>query len=142
MRRLFIDPGSQSMGYAFVDSSDGRLVSGTIKASGKHLPSRIHRLFEQTKFIFSSFAEVDEVHVETLVMRTHHVCIWSVGIVAAAAGRFWPNVKFAQDIPIKAWQKHCDWDKIENTWKEKGYGSEDEMAAVCMARFYLSRNPG
>jgi len=78
--------------------------------------------------------QIDEVHIETMPRRVHHLCMWSVGVIGLALFKFTGNI--CDDIPVKSWQKHCDWNSIEDKWEEAGLGSEDELAAMMMGKWY------
>jgi hypothetical protein len=78
----------------------------------------------------------DSVHIETLNYGTHYMCIWSVGVIGALFASNGSNV--FQDVPIKSWQRHSNWENEKGDWARYGHASEDEFAAVCMGRWYLA----
>lgn len=130
-----MDPASISSGWAYFVGP--KLVdSGTIAAPAKHsVGARLGAIYSQYVDTFRG-RSVLECHVEQLPRRCHHYTHWSVGVIAAALSHVGcPDVR--GDIPVRSWQKHCNWSAIETTWKERGLKSEDELAAICMGKYWM-----
>lgn len=137
-RRLFIDPASNSTGYAFFVGAT-LVQSGNIVVDNKKKPTRpdadkLRDLFEEYHELSIALAP-DEVHIEQLNYGTHFKCIWSVGAIMAAFGNG-PVVQ--QDISPGSWKKHAQWDGHDTTAGPYQGLLEDERAARCMGDYYLS----
>lgn len=136
--RLFIDPASISSGWAYYQGK--KLVShGTIATDKKwSVFTRLHDIWSNYRRLVVS-GSVDEVHIEQLPRRCHHFTHWSVGVIGHA---LFPSVSSSQifgDIPVKAWQKASNWNDRKEKWKEAGYSSEDELAAICMGEYFVNK---
>jgi hypothetical protein len=83
---------------------------------------------------------LNEVHIELLPRRCHIYTHYSVAIIGTALSRKCPVVK--ADLPVKSWQSSTDWDSRKGLWKESGYSSEDELAAICMGEYYIKKYGG
>lgn len=139
--RLFIDPASVSSGWALFKGK-ALCASGTVLADKKlNVVARLQQVWSEYRHIFKALA-IDEVHIEMMPRRVHHYTIWSVGVIALALYPYVATDKIKDDVPVRSWQKHCDWNSIETEWKERGYTSEDEMAAIEMGRWYLETKVG
>ena len=132
--RLFIDPASISSGWAYFKGLE--LVShGTISTNAKS------SIFDRLSSIWVGYRHLDfsgpiqEVHIEKLPRRCHHYTMWSVGVIGHALTRLTLNIK--DDVPVKSWQKHANWQRESDVWKRLGYSSEDEFAAICMGYWYI-----
>lgn len=111
------------------------MASGTVATDRKL--SIFHRLFNIWHLYRALKVEgpVHEVHIEKLPRRCHHYTMWSVGVIGLALTKFTLNIDDA--IPVKSWQKHAGWQRESKVWQTLGYTSEDEMAAICMGRWYV-----
>lgn len=132
-RRLFIDPASISSGWALYEGA--KLVAhGTVATEKKwSVFVRLHDIWRQYRQL--SFTNLDEVHIEKLPRRCHHYTMWSVGVIGHALVPL--TSKIDDEAPVKSWQKHVSWRDVEGSWKERGYKSEDEFAAVCIGKWYV-----
>ena len=86
MRRLFIDPGSRSLGWA--EYEDKKLKAhGTVSSPKGKVPIE-KRLSHISKELFTLFEHemYDEIYVERLNRRTHHFALWSVGTILGVLG--------------------------------------------------------
>jgi hypothetical protein len=138
--RLFVDPGSTSAGWALYDG-ERLLDSGTCAAKkGGNAFDRLsvvgRGFIEAFHLDFKSKSNIDEVHIETLNYQTHFMCLWSVGVIGFLFATH--GVSVYQDVWIKSWQKHAGWAAVKDAWKERGFKSQDEWAAVCMGAWWLS----
>jgi hypothetical protein len=139
--RLFIDPASRSSGWALF-SGQTYLKSGTILIDSKpRIAERLNRLFKRYQELELN---VDEVHVEDVPRsRTCHIYVhYSIGVILAALAA--KASVFKVDIPVKAWQKHVDWEGNQEALEAfKGRSkSEDELAAIGMGLWYLAKEEG
>lgn len=139
-RRLFIDPGSTSAGWALYEG-DTLVDSGTCatKKGGNafnRLSAIAHGFISAFHLDFATKTAVDEVHIETLNYQTHFMCIWSVGVIGFLFAHHGAAVY--QDVWIKSWQLHAGWAAEKDAWQTRGYKSQDEWAAVCMGAWWLS----
>lgn len=142
--RLFIDPGSNSAGWALFDGPT-LIDSGTIAA--KKNRNQFVRLAEIVCGFRAVFqldylgkTKISEVHIETLNYQTAYACIWSVGVIGTLFASHGAAV--SQDVFITAWQKHANWKEEKVDWKVHGCTSEDEFAARCMGRWWLAKLQG
>lgn len=133
--RLFIDPASISSGWALFKGKE--LVDhGTISVDRKFsVYIRLMHISSLYRTNFSSF-NLDEVHIEQLPRRCHHFTHWSAGVIGCTLQAFASTVD--ADIPVRSWQKHANWDDIEDSWKKRGLKSEDELAAICMGEYWVN----
>ena len=137
LRRLFVDPASVSSGWALFEDDDF-VESGTVLADKKQ------KIWDRLKYVYNAYKELpfefDEVHVEDVPrVRTCHIYVhYSVGIVLAALANKADVLKV--DIPVKAWQKHVEWEEKEKPLKafKRRAESRDELAAIGMGLWYLS----
>ena len=146
LRRLFVDPASGSSGWALFDGSDF-VQSGTVAVNKReHVSQRLAKVFWEYRELDLQF---DEVHVEDVPRsRTCHIYVhYSIGVILAALA---PKATVQKvDIPVKAWQKHVDWDREnrdspaacaeERLQICKGAASRDEQAAVGMGLWFLAQ---
>lgn len=132
--RLFIDPASISTGWAIFDGST-YVVSGTI-AVDKSVPifGRLKMICNAYTALNAKFWMIKEVHIEQLVRNTHIHTHWSVGAIGSVFGG-----KTKADIPIRGWQKYCEWgDKRTRLVPfKKLVKSTDELAAIGMGLYYV-----
>jgi hypothetical protein len=133
-RRLFVDPGSKSAGWALYEGPNF-IASGTCAAEGVNPFTRLNVVLRLLSQQLNDKWPVDEAHIERLNYKTHYICLWSVGVLGSyLAGR---GAEVQQDIDISPWQKHNNWKEEKGDWKTHGFASEDEFAAVCMGRWWL-----
>jgi hypothetical protein len=138
MRILFVDPGSKSAGWAFF--IDGSFHSaGSLTSKHKDGFQRLGVISENFRKIVSDLSP-NEVHFETLNYRTHYICIWAVGSLGAIAASCGVQT-VAQDVYIKSWQKHCNWEEIQYKWEEVDrpwvFDTEDAWAAYWQGIWWL-----
>lgn len=82
-------------------------------------------------------ANIDEVHIEQLPRSCHIYTHYSVCAAAIAfAGR---GISICGDIPIQSWQKAVDWNGEREALKTYKVASEDELAAIGMGLYYVSK---
>ncbi len=142
-KKLFIDPGSKSLGWALFDEAGRFVRAGTLTAKGKDAFKRLGEIYDQLQALVTTLGigKEDEVHIETLNYGTHYMCIWSVGLaggVLAATGAF-----VDQDVYIKSWQKAANWAETQYLWESllspQVFDSEDAWAAYNMGIYWLKR---
>lgn len=104
--RMFVDPASISSGWALFQNK--RLIaSGTVAVDKKlHWSERLHWI--RQKYLELPFTNIDEVHIERLVRRTHIITHYSVGVIASVLCLYSKAV--SADVGIRSWQKYCEWD--------------------------------
>src|SRR5688572_25877167 len=111
IRRLFIDPGSISTGWAlFVGSTF--MMSGTVASAQADKGDA--DAFRRLALIVGRYGPLsqellDEVHFEQLVTRTHHYTHWSVGAIGAFFAACNKDVEVLADVAISSWQRFCGW---------------------------------
>jgi len=145
--RLFIDPGSKSLGYAIFE--DNELVeSGTIKSTAsKKVGYRLQEIRKGLKKATSRW-KFDEVHIEKLNYRTHYYVMWCVGVVVELYGN---SEHISDDIAVTSWKsfyklKQSDkGDKVKmkfreiKEFREIELSSDDQMEAILQGYFYLNK---
>lgn len=138
-RRLFVDPGSKSSGWALFEGSE-LTDSGTVEADQKE--DSFHRLSDMYLAYFELGSEIrpDEVHIENfrknLAIQLHH----SVGAISAALACWSPLV--AQDCWMSSWQRwHGYSKKKELPANLAGYkiSSTDELEAIAIGLWWIAR---
>ena len=148
--RLFIDPGSNSTGWAVVDEeSKCILETGTIRAH------KNHEVWERLDEIGAGYyvlanelgsrydAWGSKVHIERMNRNVNVAVVWSV---AAIAVNLMPWGFFIDEqISPTAWQKTVKWNKAhtKKNWvknklaKRYNTDSEDEAAAIGLALHWI-----
>jgi Holliday junction resolvasome RuvABC endonuclease subunit len=146
--RLFIDPGSKSLGWAMFEG-DFLISHGTVAVKGLW-HQRLQDLQYELSYGRVSSCRVEEVHIENVPrVRTCSIYVhYAIGVVASAANAETVLV----DIPVKSWQKHVGWKKNKKTKKISvskehkhlwnSVDSEDELAAICMGLWFNSQERG
>lgn len=156
IRRLFIDPGSISTGYALFE--DGRLkLSGTIAAPARKAAfGRLAELsFKYRDLLNQLIADSivpDEVHIERLPIypRNEQSPLHSVGAIGAV---FADYATVAADVEA-SWKKAVGWDhRVIKTLEDRdklpsGFfkticaltTSHDEMAAIGQGLYWVNRS--
>jgi hypothetical protein len=165
IRRLFVDPGSNSAGWALFEGAE-LLCSGSVLANPKKSAfarsAEIGRKFQAQAL---EFQDLGLAWSESLLERVPNACAvqvhHAVGVIGAALSPY-SNVKVEPTLIPSAWQKFCGWDrKVMNDKKvavadvKVGNGlklgspllphlekaaSKDELAAIGLGLFYLNRN--
>jgi Holliday junction resolvasome RuvABC endonuclease subunit len=133
--RIFVDPASISTGWAAF-RGDQLLESGTIKVKATKLTAeRMGPIYAQYSMLFARL-KPDEVHIEQFAGRVNHKCVMSVAAIYVAA---WMNDIWAdQDCNVSSWQSWAQWHKARPLAAEyTNVKSEDELAALCIGRWYL-----
>lgn len=139
VRRLFIDPASNSTGWALFEGKQ-LLTSGTITADGeKNSFVRLEVIGLQYETLGARLRVIDECHIERMAGRPSHIVHHSVGVIGYALGAYCLEVN--ADIPVQSWQKHCDWKTTKAALEAyKGrVASEDELAAIGMGLYYTNK---
>lgn len=142
VKRLFIDPGSHSTGWAF-------FLGKTLESHGTVVaPDRKRTCFFRIGEIYLSYFLIgeelkpDEVHFENfrknLAIGLHH----SVGAIGAALALNAGDVK--QDCWMGSWQKFHGYSKKLPLPKhlekyEKKCESQDELEAIAIGLWYVER---
>jgi Holliday junction resolvasome RuvABC endonuclease subunit len=150
---MFVDPASISTGWAYV--VDGFLhSSGSISApKGMDVFARLSKIYHEYFMVIKQL-EIDEIHIERLPMKCHHMTHWSVGVVGAAGFQGGVAEVFA-DISPSAWQKAVGWKTVRGKKPEyvlapnsplrplvSEVKSTDELAACGLAIYWLQKNGG
>ena len=164
LRRMFVDPGSISAGWALAEGVQV-LCSGTIDANaradasvrmaeiGRKFQAQAHEL--QTLGFNWSESCIERIP-NACALETHH----AVGVIRAALSPY-SKVRFDPLLIPSAWQKYCGWEReIMNKKTARitdirvGHGlklgsplaphvplvmSKDELAARGLALFYSSK---
>lgn len=137
MKRLFVDPGSKSAGWAYFEGKKCIAV-GTWRMTEKNAFSRLAKLFTLAMFTVLQYSPA-EVHFEIMNHRVHHIVIQSVGVIGAAAAS---KARVSESVPIKSWQKHCNWEEIQHKWETVDspvlFDSEDAWAAYWQGVWWLA----
>jgi len=140
LRRLFIDPGSISSGWALFQG-DLLVKSGTFKQNPKQ--DAFHRCAQMYLDYFElgdSIQPLDEVHLEqfrkNLAMGLHY----AVGTIASAMSLYCDVVK--QDCWMATWQRHHGYSKktempIHLDKYTQLVQSTDELEAIAIGLWYL-----
>lgn len=139
MKLMFVDPASKAAGWA-VFEGEVYLTGGAVQYNyGTGDEAAFFNLAEIKADFLEIFLEheVDEVHIEQLVSKTHRYVHWSVGAIGSTSATC--GVPTLADVPIQAWQKGIEWKERRKNWKEEGYDSEDHMAAFFMGEYYILR---
>ena len=140
MIRLFIDPGSKSMGWAIFEGKE-LVQSGTVKCKGSDsIDKRLYAMAKSLKKSLEDWDKFDEINVERLNSRTHHFALWSVGMIASVVGN--KTEKFREHPSPAQWKKPIglkfnDKGEAVRLVFEKLYPgivteSDDEMEAILM----------
>ena len=131
---LFIDPASISTGWAYYVGKQLK-ASGTISTDKKlDVVARLTNIWAEYRSTIVS-GSIDEVHIEQLPRRCHHYTHWSVGVIAHALYPICRTIR--ADVAVKSWQKHSGWVTGKSGWKEAGFTSEDESAAVHIGKYWM-----
>ncbi len=97
IRILGIDPGSQIMGYGFVDARGGQTVlvdCGTIRASGDH-SSRLRKIFREVTVLVAEYQPA-EIAIESVFVHKNADSALKLGQARAAA----MCATFQTELPI------------------------------------------
>lgn len=139
MRLMFVDPASKAAGWALFEG-ETYLCGGAVQYNcGVGDEAAFKNLSEIKADFLELFLEheIDEVHIEQLVSKTHRYVHWSVGAIGSTSASC--GIPTFADISISAWQKGIEWKERRRLWKEEGYESEDHMAAYLMGEYYILR---
>jgi hypothetical protein len=150
-RLLFIDPASKSTGWAYV--VDGKLIQSGTTVVGHNLDifARLSKLYHAYFMVVKELA-IDEIHIERLPAKCHHMTHWSVGVIGAA-GFEGGVAEIKADISPSSWQKAMGWKTVRSP-KLPGYTlkpgspllplvgdvkSVDELAAIGIALYWVQK---
>lgn len=133
--RMFVDPASISTGWAVFQGA--RFVESGSVVVPKRMPAmnRLVLIYAHYEKLRNRF-DPSEVHIEQFGGRPSHILHWSVGVIGVAL-KTSTNV-VTQDVPVKAWQKHVDWEGDRAQLKTFITETEDEQAAVGMGLYWVS----
>lgn len=140
MVRLFVDPGTKSVGVALYDKKkliDSATLTAVDSKSSFH--RMLHIVDQMFEFINKNdVSMVDETHLEQLVRMTHIMVHWSVGAIGTAAASVSRTVE--ADIPIQSWKLFSRSEKgIALNRKYKNLvKSGDEMCAIIFGAYYVN----
>jgi hypothetical protein len=139
MKRVFIDPGSKSCGWALFEDGEF-LEAGTLTSKQKNPFTRLGEIYDQAVQIAQE-KNPEEARIEILNYKTNYVCIWAVAVIGVAFAK--NGVTVSQEIPIKSWQSFANWAMIEDGWREvtepQTFDSEDAYAAYWMGLWWLTK---
>lgn len=142
MIRLFIDPAVNKSGWA-IFREKRKLASGHYTASGETARKlmRIGKYYKQLAYKY----EVDEVHIENVMPspnmgRTKKMfpLYYSMGVIMARIAEL--DIPIYIDLQVKSWQKYVDWKGKRKPLKKYKTNSEDELAALGMALWYVNKD--
>lgn len=140
MTRLFVDPGTKSVGVAYYDKR--KLVASFTVLGGDSKSSFIRQL-NIVDGIFKNLEQlgvdyVDEAHLEQLVRTTHIMVHWSVGSIGTALAGVARKVE--ADIPIQSWKFYSRTAEGEKLMKKatKKVQSDDELCAILFGAYYVN----
>lgn len=133
--RVFVDPASYKTGWAAFRGSQ-LIESGSIEANKKEkdVAARLAFIFERYREVFARL-RADEVRVEQFGGKVHHLVLFSVGVILAAAEL--EGSAASQSIPVASWQSYTDWHGDKLLLRDYDVFSEDERAAIGMGLWYL-----
>lgn len=145
-RRLFVDPGSISAGWALFKGKSF-LRSGTLKVpnpKGKPFErlAKLQQLWEGT-LDSGTVGKVEEVHIEYFRKNLAPALWGSVWILGTSAQR--RGIKVYQDCWMASWQRFCGFkkgepptfSKLKKYYKELSE-REDELSAVGVGLWWTS----
>lgn len=138
--RLFIDPGSNSTGWALFRDKE-YLESDTIKTSRpkEHALKRLVDI-QYGYYCLASrlcYHSDIEIYFERMNHRVKE-CIWAVGAIGVTL-LDWGAFKWGGEISPLSWQKYVDWKgKRRKLGRyKKRVESEDELSAIGIGLYYL-----
>lgn len=137
--RLFIDPGTNSAGWA-IFRNDLLVEHGTWIFEGKPLPERLFLLAKTVKNCCLQYRP-DEVYFERMNRIVNVAVIWAVGIIVFASyvgtgGRAKVGTAYSDQISPSSWKKYDKENQAYNQYRPQ-CDSDDETVAIMMGLYKI-----
>lgn len=137
-RRMFIDPGSRSSGWAVFEGAE-LVRHGTVTLKGKDVDERMRGLWQAYRQI-AEREKPEAVFIERMNRRVHRYCLWASNLTRTVFSIYGGKPKF-EEISPGTWKKYLSesGQTLETLGSFWSVASGDESVAISMGYAVLEK---